>query len=156
MIHLVRTNEPRPIFGVVPPPPFGQIRTFIANWWVEWSGLLPTDQEVIDFVSPPPAVVQAEMEAIADANMTKSDPMLIRIRAESLQEFRYIKALIDDRNNIAAWTVSLKNAVALASNLADLKIRVAALPTLTAASVLTRADHKQAVRDNIVADTPNG
>lgn len=117
MIHCVRTVEPD-----WPPDP-GQTRTQIGVWWVEWSGTEPTEAEVAAMMTPSPAQVTAGQRTEAKRELADRLP-----RGKAL---RSLAAVANDANNdLRRWLMGLKQAITLATNIADLKVRVAALPNL--------------------------
>ena len=102
---------------------------------------------VVEMSAAEKAVVDAEIAAAEDA-ATRSgaksfiagfsaQPLLLRALADILK---------DEINIIRGWTVSFKAQVALATTLADLKVRVATLPTL---SDRTLAQLRTAIQNRI-------
>ncbi len=125
----------------------GETRATIAGVIVDYTGLVPPTNTEVQAQHNPSAVQRAsQIAAAAIEAMTKNDAERMRIRAESIQAFRAVKAIID---RDAAW----RAVFAAATNFADLKARVAAMPPLPN---LTRADWKAAVVAIMNADDPNG
>jgi hypothetical protein len=129
VIHCVRGTEPN-----FPPDP-GRSRSLIGGLYVEWSIVEPTPQEVLDY---PPIAITANLRA--DAKAVLSDTGRTYPKGVVPEHKRGLAKLLravadaarDSDNSMRAWITSFKAAVAAATNLADLKTRVAALPALPA------------------------
>lgn len=146
MIHCVRSAEPP-----FPPDP-GKNRSLIGGLYVEWSISEPTPQEVLDLDKPPKSVVTSNLRA--DAKAILSDTGRTYPKSVVPEHQRGLAKLLrsvadaarDSDNALRAWITSFRAAVASATNLADLKTRVAALPAMPA---ITNAQLLTAIANRI-------
>ena len=138
----------------------GRTRSVIDGLTVDWGptdngGLPPTVAQVRAIMPVVPVTLTDAAKTSAQNSMTATDGISVRQRSESRQVFVYLKQLFDGENATRLWTTQMKAAVAASTSFADLKVRIAALSTLTNLTVPTRVDMKAAVVAFINADDPN-
>jgi hypothetical protein len=76
------------------------------------------------------AVDAALAAALTASNRTEADTVTNQLSGAGVELRAIVGVLIDELNVLRGWTVSFKAEVAAATTLADLKTRVATLPTL--------------------------
>lgn len=124
-IKSVNTQEYLSRTDCVINPNLSSLSSVPLKYWKHSSGLIieMTSQEKIDFDNAQTASQTLSIRTRAKAQLTgfADSPLYQRAFADILK---------DEINILRGWTVNFKAEVAAASNLADLKTRVAGLPTL--------------------------